>query len=803
MARDDATFDWTLVRTLFERCLELPPAARAELLADSPAPIRDEVAALLAEVETNPGRLDPETSHRALIASAERVLAHGRTIGGYRVLEVLGHGGMSTVYLAEQEHPKRRVALKLLTAVLSSPEALQRFRNEGELLARLQHPGIAQIHAAGVHEERTAMGMLRWPYFVMEYVPGARTLTDHVRAEQLGDREILELFLAICAAVQHAHERGVVHRDLKPQNVLVDEAGNPKVIDFGIARNLAPVRPDAVPEPLTRTGDVIGTLHYMSPEQVRGEAIIDTRSDVHALGVILFELLTGELPFELAGKSLPEIGRILTETEARPLRRLRPDAEQDLELVIGMALGKLPDQRYSTAGALAEDVRRYLDHEPINARPKSLRYQLRMFARRRRGVVASALAVLLVSTVGGISSVVYAVRAHDAERRAVEESRVKDDALQRTFDMAVNTVLALPNRIEGLPRATTIRRKLVEEAAQQLEFIEGNLPIDDDKRFDLARAFFSLGNAQLLDAADAEGPRESVRSFDRSAAYLATILADDPDHRDALHLQADLAFRRGLEAFNENRDMAAAKAFWAAAKAAVDRLDALPPLAGRDLLRLHANHEKCLASIANMERRLEDQIGHLERSRELQLERLQRAPDDIDVHVAIAGLDMDIGLVRSRLADAEQTLACYARAVERLEIAELHPDEAGLRHLRAKARSRYGFALAQAGRAEEGNPHLRWGAHELAELHGRDPDNVYVARSYTLSCSLLAEHLMRRAQAEADTDAARALYDEAAAIAQQGCDVATRILERSRDMQTLFVRGVCSGIVEKCAEEAR
>ena len=787
---------WSDVRALFEACLELPAAERPACLAAAPARLRGEVEALLTEIETRPGSLDPELGHRSLVASAESLLTVGRSIGAYRIRRVLGHGGMSTVYLAEQENPRRHVALKLLTATLSSPESIQRFTNEAELLARLQHPGIAQIHAVDVHTQHTEGGELRWPFFAMEYVDGARTLMAWAGERHRSDLQRLELFLQIGAAVQHAHERGVVHRDLKPQNILVDANDRAKVIDFGIARSIVASQRNAG---LTQPGDVLGTLHYMSPEQVQRNAVIDTRTDVHALGIVLFELLTGRLPFDFTDQSLPEVGRILTEVPATPLRSLQPEADQDLELILGKALSKDPAQRYSTAGAMAEDVRRFLDHEPINARQPSLRYQLRMFARRRRGLVAAVLAVVLVSTIGGISSFVYAIRAHDAEERAKAETSVKTDALRRTFDLALRTVIDLPQRLEGMPRATEVRRAMLAEAKSQLEFVEANLELDVAMQHSLARAYFQLGESQVADSGQPDGNSgDAGTSFARAESYVLRVLEHDPDDVRALFVRLDLALRRGTVAFNRRRDVDTATAQWNIVKAMIDRLEKLPPVEGRDLRRDRASYEFCLGLLAMMERDHLSEMKHIRRSREMILEAAAGPPYDVATCDRLARICMQLALTVERVESYGDACPIYAEAAGYLAIAEDHPDDVELRHMRAKVRNRYGYALAADGAMEKGDRELTWSWKELVFLHETDPNQARIASSLALASANRSEHLLVRATRCAEPEPARELYIEAKQVAERGLAVAEQLIEKARDMQSIYVAGECRRVIVSC-----
>lgn len=359
---------------------------------------------------TNAPSAAPTTAERA--DSAE--LSLPERIGRYRILARIGEGGMGAVFRAEQESPRRVVALKVIRAGLASDRLLRRFEYEAQVLGRLQHPGIAQIFEAGAVEG--AFG--RMPYFAMELVEG-RPLGDHVLFERLDTKRKLELLARICDAVEHAHQKGVIHRDLKPANILVDRAGQPKVLDFGVAR-LVDGDLEARHTLQTAAGEMVGTLAYMSPEQVRGDsADVDTRSDVYALGVIGYEMLAQRMPYDLLGKSLTEVADAICTREALQLTRTRRTLDRDLNTLFAKALEKDKARRYQSAAEFAADLRRCLRDEPIQARPASAVYQLRKFARRHRALVAGACTTLLAIVGGLIGTAWFAWRASFERDQAI------------------------------------------------------------------------------------------------------------------------------------------------------------------------------------------------------------------------------------------------------------------------------------------------------------------------------------------------------------------------------------------------
>lgn len=335
------------------------------------------------------------------------------SIGGYRILSELGRGGMGVVYAAEQDSPRRRVALKVLGNALHSDELRRRFEAEASVLGRLQHPAIAKIYEARTFE---LAGVGTLPFFAMELVEGSRELVEYANEEQLDVHARIELFVEVVEAVEYGHQEGILHRDLKPANVLVGKRGRPKIIDFGIARSLD--ADEALQSLQTQTGQILGTPQYMSPEQyVADRDGIDARADVYSLGVCLFELLSGELPFAFETKPILEMARMVREDQPRRLSSVNRALGGDLEAVVGKALERDLARRYSSAGELAADLRRFLGKQPVLARPPSSFYQLRLFTRRNRALVSAISAVLLISIAAAIVSVRYAIHA-EAERLA-------------------------------------------------------------------------------------------------------------------------------------------------------------------------------------------------------------------------------------------------------------------------------------------------------------------------------------------------------------------------------------------------
>lgn len=453
-------------------------------------------------------------------------------IGHRKIISKLGEGGFGEVYLAEQHEPVRRqVAIKVVRRGMGSREVVARFESERQALALMSHPGIAQVFDAGT----TSDGL---PFFVMEYVPGER-ITDYCRNNALSVRARVRLMEQVCLAVEHAHQKGVIHRDIKPSNVLVaqiDGLPAPKVIDFGIAK--AVDRSAGVVTDVTGTAQVVGTPQYMSPEQASfGEIDVDTRTDVYGLGALLYEILTDEPVFEsdrLKGVGPAELERIIREeTPIRPSRRVALTAVRsqrsrqlrgELDWIIGRALEKDRSRRYPTANALASDLRRHLEGEPVWAGPPSGAYRIRKFLARHRAETAGGLALLIMLVTLVIVSQTTAAREERARQRAERELAKFEQVAAFTEDMISGID---PRTARG--KDTALLEHMLEDAATRLDDSPpGDAEVEARLRTMIGRAQSSVANWE-----------EAARQLE--AAFALARSTDDIDEELTLEIQSSLA----------------------------------------------------------------------------------------------------------------------------------------------------------------------------------------------------------------------------------------------------------------------
>ena len=446
---------------VFRDALEQPPKSRAAFVAAADLDERERslVGSLLEADQANeddPPQPDWGTGADELLedlaarapGTGSMQLA-GQKIGPYSLQSELGRGGMGVVYLALQERTNRLVALKCLVSMLSGENLVKRFEQEIEILGSLDHPGIAKVFDAGTHE----LEGKDIHFFAMEYVHGLN-LSEFALKEELELPGKLELLASICSAVHHAHEQGVIHRDLKPANIIVTADGQPKVLDFGISRFID--RDVQLTTLSAEEGRLIGTLSYMSPEQAGGDqGEVGKPSDVYALGVIGFELICGRLPHDLGAHSLLSAARVIREESPKSVRDLRGDLPIDVDTIIGKALESDPARRYSSAEAMADDLRRFLRHEPIQARPPSTLYVAFMFTRRHRALVGSSVAIFITLLAALIFSLNWALAAEDARLTAewsgyrMSLDLAESDLREGSLASAQDGLAAVPAELRG------------------------------------------------------------------------------------------------------------------------------------------------------------------------------------------------------------------------------------------------------------------------------------------------------------------------------------------------------------------
>jgi non-specific serine/threonine protein kinase/serine/threonine-protein kinase len=478
---------WQQVKGVLATALEQPgEEARTAFLASACADdtaLRREVCSLLDqpadEFETCAARVGL-LNHGPLLSEN----AHSR-VGAYELVRELGRGGMGTVWLARRadEQFEKLVAVKLLKRGTDTDEVLRRFHAERQILARLDHPNISRLLDAGTTDD----GL---PYFVMEFVDGRR-VTDFVREEHLPLRQRLQLFLKICAAVQFAHQNLVIHRDLKPGNILVTAEGEPKLLDFGVAKLLSPS--DDIWE-MTAAGQERFTPGYASPEQVRGE-VITTVSDVYSLGALLYEMLTGKPPHRFSSKTPTATQIAKAVCEDQPVRpsiaatelALRRQLRGDLDTILLRALAKMPARRYRGAGQMGDDLRRYLENRPVRARPDTFAYRAGKFLRRNRAA-ATAAALVLLSLVGGVIATARQAQIANRERARAERRFNEVRKIANSF------MLEFHNAIADLPGALAARQLVTRRALEYLDSLAQEASDDLSLQGELALAYDRIGS---------------------------------------------------------------------------------------------------------------------------------------------------------------------------------------------------------------------------------------------------------------------------------------------------------------------
>ena len=504
---------------MLSQALELDTGPRRSFLDSacaSDAELRAEIDLLLDQhVDTGDDMIEQCASDAAArLRLNEGTTQEGTRIGPYKIVREIGHGGMGSVYLAERddEQYRQQVAIKLIKPGLGGELIRKRFRNEMQILADLSHPNIARLLDGG----ETSDGV---PYLVMEYVEG-RPIDVFCDEKQLSIDERLRLFSTVCAAVQYAHQHLVIHRDIKPGNILVTEEARPKLVDFGIAKLLDRDRSDA-----TATAMPFMTPDYASPEQVRGVGVT-TATDIYSLGVVLYELLTGRRPYSLKSSAVHEVAKAICDEDPRRPSTTQKRLHVDLDNIVLMAMRKEPERRYASAEQFAEDIGRHLKGLPVRARPATFSYRTGKFIRRHKiGVIAAT--VIILTLLVGIIATVWQARVARAERARAERR------FEEVRQLANSFVFEVHDAVVNLPGSTPARSLIVQRGLKYLDSLAQDATGDRGLQRELAGAYEKLGAVQYTPSVphlgDLSGALESHR---KAAALREALVAADPSNAD-------------------------------------------------------------------------------------------------------------------------------------------------------------------------------------------------------------------------------------------------------------------------------
>ncbi|MFQ5639455.1 MAG: tetratricopeptide repeat protein [bacterium] len=749
---------WNKIQTVFEKALAVPKEQREAFLRKACADDRElyqEVLSLL-EADANAHSLLDGLALDA-VDFAQEFNLEGQRIGPYKIVREIGRGGMGAVFLAERAEGEfeQQVAVKLIKRGMDSEQILKRFKSERQILARLEHPNIARLLDGGVSNE----GL---PYFAMEYLEG-EPISAYCDNRKLPVEKRLELFQTVCAAVHYAHRNLVVHRDLKPGNILVSEDGTVKLLDFGIAKVLAPDDDKARPQfqTLTQTGMHVMTPEYAAPEQVRGEPVT-TVTDVYALGVVLYELLTGRRPFHFTTQASSEIERVICTTEpekpstavsktkpatrrtqseseaeadeisslrATQPERLRRQLAGDLDNICLKALKKESERRYTSAEQFFEDIKRYLAGLPVQARPDTFGYRAQKFIYRHKGALAAALTVVAV-----IASLVVFYTLQLAQER--DRARLEARKAERVSDFLTGLFeVSDPSESKG---ETITARELLEKGARRVQTELADQPEVQAAMMDvIGHVYRSLGlyreaEAQLKTALHIQEDLTGADSPEAAEALisLALLYHDDFDHE-----KAEEALTRALEIQRQKFGVASPEM-----AENLHRLAQIHYLKGeyQTADSLYQTIQNALtfensAAILRDYGVLQRELGNYQKAEALYRKALELNRKSYGaLHPEVAFDLQDLGDALRKQGKLEAAEPLYRQALDMREklFGEVHPDVGEtLNHL---AR-----LLSQKGDYEAAEPLARRGLQVRRQVYGEENVAV-VASSGNLACILKA-----------------------------------------------------------------
>ncbi len=679
----------------------------------------------------------------------------GQTLGAYTLVSQIGQGGMGTVWLARRSDGRfeRQAAVKFLSIALAGPAGEERFKREGSIVGRLTHPNIAELLDAGVSPGGQ-------PYLILEYVDGV-AIDRYCDQHKLDVNGRIRLFLSVVAAVAHAHANLIVHRDIKPSNVMVTRSGEVKLLDFGIAKLLEGEGQMGAPTLLTHECGSAMTPEYAAPEQLSNQPVT-TATDVYSLGVLFYVLLTGKHPAGPGPYSPATLIKAVLEEE--PVRaseavtrsataagnrstaaeKLRRQLRGDLDTVIGKTLKKNPAERYGSVSALADDLTRYLNNQPISARPDSFWYRARKFMLRNRVLVllgASALVLVIAS----LSTGLYVAN----RQRKIAEQR---------FDQVrqlANRFIDLDNRLRGLPGASNVRMQMVSDSLQYLRSLESQGHIDKELALDIAFAYVRVAHAQ----GDPTSPNlgqfaEAKESLNEASKFVDPILSDDPKNRRALFIATTIAHDRMILADTENR-RDDALTYNSQAASLIERFLSLGNAVPRDVYSMVYFYMN-VGSVAANSRHFDDAIRYSRRALEIAqpVETAHRAEGSI--YSVLADTLRQTGDLEGALKTANQAVEFEAR-----QAAGGHP--ALLMNL-GNALTIKGMILGRAdaepslGRTEEAAAAFQK-AVDLAEDLAKKDSIDFLSRHSEATYALEEGNLLRHK----DARKALSIYDQALA----------------------------------------
>ena len=653
----------------------------------------------------------PDTSLPAWGGAADQPVVFPQ-VAGYEVVGWLGGGGMGAVYEAWQQQPRRRVALKVIRSGVVSSAMFRQFELEVSILGRLEHPAIARIYAAGSAE----IGGASLPYYAMEYIEG-KPITDYVREAGLTIPQTMALWRKVVEGVHFAHQKGVIHRDLKPANILVDAEGQPKILDFGVAR-LTQSDLHVVTQQHD-LGKLVGTLAYMAPEQAMGDAsAVDVRADIYALGSLAYEMLVGTCPHQLSGKPITEMIQIISREEPKRLGQINKALAGDPEIIVGHCLEKEKERRYPSAAALADDIERWLDRRPIAARAPSAGYLMLRFAQRHK-IAVTAAAAILIALVGGLTVAnIGLLRARAAEQEALREREAARANLRKAMDAVDEfmVVMGIHGPLAVIPEAQPVRERLLRNAIDFYQrFLaenEGDRSLQEELAYALRRLLDAPG--LLLD------DEEAIVQARQRIETLTALLEQDPDDvkylRDLGRAQSELADR-----------LARVGDDWGAVAALEEAVRLGAEVAAQEPESWEFQREWARTIVnRGVSRRIAGQLilarADLEQGLELRQQLVDRLPDNLLLRRDLARSQEELAKSLADLGEPELARRAFDRArVEFESLIEAAPHES--EYLRDLAASLNEWSLMEAAEGEiavatRAAEMARDVREELADLYG-------------------------------------------------------------------------------------